>query len=256
MAAMIDEISVHPDAAPVAGRLAAERVLISGAGGALGSALAERAGAEGAELVLLDKDLAALESLHDRIEAAGHRQPALYPLDMLGASPDDYAELASRLEQELGGLDSLVHAAADPGEPAPLGLYDPQSWLKCLHVNINAGFLLTQSLLGLLRASHGRVVFVSDEAGRSGRAALGAYAVSKWAVEGIMATLAAEYSAAHPVIGCSVDPGALQSGLRRALFTGETAQEVAAPAAAASAIAALLDPARPPRNGARYRVVG
>lgn len=235
--------------------LTGQRVLITGAAGGLGDALSEIAAAAGAELVLLDKDLKALETLHDRIEAAGHRQPALYPLDMMGASPDDYAELANRIEQELGGLDVLVHAAADFGEPAPLTLYDPQAWLKCLHVNINASFLLTQALLVLLKASGGRVIFVSDEAGRAGRAAMGAYAVSKWAVEGIMSTLAAEHSPAHPVTSCSVDPGAMQTRLRRQLFTGETADEVPAPAGAAAAVARLLDPADVPVNGGMYRVV-
>lgn len=240
---------VQPD------RLAGQRVLITGAAGGLGGALSERAAGEGAELVLLDKDLKSLESLHDRIESAGHRQPALYPLDMMGASPDDYAELASRIEQEFGGLDTLVHAAADVGQPAPLTLYDPQSWLKCLHVNINASFLLTQALLVMLKASAGRVVFVSDAAGRTGQAAMGAYGVSKWAMEGMMATLAAEHSPAHPVVSCSIDPGAMQTRLRRALFTGEMADEAPAPGAAAAAVAQLLDPAEPPVNGGMYRVV-
>jgi len=235
-------------------RLSGQRIVITGAAGALGGALAEQVAAQGAEVVLLDRSLEGLESLHDRIEAAGYGQPALYPLDMLGAGPDDYAELADRLLASLGGVDALVHAAADCGSPSPLDLYDPQAWLKCLHVNINAAFLLTQALLALLRDSHGRVIFVSDAAGRSGQAAMGAYGVSKWAVEGMAATLAAEHSAAHPVISCSVDPGAIQSTLRRQLFTGETVDEVPTADIAARALATLLDPTAPPVNGAMYQV--
>ncbi len=235
-------------------RLSGQRILVTGAAGALGSALAELLAAQGAEGVLLDKSLNGLEALHDRIEAAGHGQPALYPLDLMGAGPDDYAELADRLAESLGGVDAVVHAAADFGSPSPLGLYDPQAWLKCLHVNINAAFLLTQALLGLLRDSRGRVIFISDAAGRSGQAAMGAYGVSKWAIEGMAATLAAEYSAAHPVISCSVDPGPIQSTLRRQLFTGETVDEVPTAATAARAIATLLDPAGTPANGALYEV--
>ncbi|KAF0280067.1 SDR family NAD(P)-dependent oxidoreductase [Spiribacter aquaticus] len=235
-------------------RLSGQRILITGAAGALGSALAEQLAAQGADTVLLDKSLNGLEALHDRIEAAGHGQPALYPLDLMGAGPDDYAELADRLAESLGGVDAVVHAAADFGSPAPLSLYDPQAWLKCLHVNINAAFLLTQALLGLLRDSQGRVIFISDAAGRSGQAAMGAYGVSKWAVEGLAATLAAEYSAAHPVISCSVDPGAIQSTLRRQLFTGETVDEVPTAEIAARAVATLVDPAATPANGAMYRV--
>lgn len=251
---MIEPLTATRDTPPTPGRLAGQRILITGAAGELGCALAERAVAEGADTVLLDKSLDGLESLHDRIEASGHGQPALYPLDMMGAGPDDYAELAGRLDESLGGVDAVVHAAADSGEPAPLGLYDPQAWLKCLHVNVNAAFLLTQALLPMLRARQGRVIFVTDEAGRTGRAAMGAYGVSKWAVEGIAATLAAEYSEAHPVISCSVDPGALQSRLRRQLFTGETVDEVPTADYAATALARLLDPATPPVNGTMYRL--
>ena len=252
---MIEPLTANLDTPPDPGRLAGQRILITGAAGELGGSLAERVVAEGADAVLLDKSLDGLESLHDRIEAAGYGQPALYPLDLMGAGPDDYAELAERLDESLGGIDAVVHAAADPGEPAPLGLYDPQAWLKCLHVNVNAAFLLTQALLPMLRTHRGRVIFVTDEAGRTGRAAMGAYGVGKWAVEGIAATLAAEYSEAHPVISCSVDPGALQSRLRRQLFTGETVDEVPTPDGAATALAGLLAPATPPVNGTMYRVV-
>ncbi len=251
---MIHELIAQPDYQAQGERLRGQRILITGAAGGLGSALAEWAAAEGAEVILLDKALDALEALHDRIEAAGHGQPALYPLDCMGASPDDYAELAERLEASLGGLDSVVHAAADLGAPAPLGLYDPQTWLKCLHVNVNAAFLLTQAVLPLLRQSAGRVIFLSDECGRTGQSAMGAYAVSKWAIEGLMATLSAEYSSAHPVSTCSVDPGAMRTALRRQAYAGETAEESPEPSGHAAALLDCLDPAQGMINGATYRI--
>jgi len=234
--------------------LANQRVLITGAAGGLGSELAIQAASAGAEVILLDKDLPALEALHDRIETALGQQPGLYPLDLMGASPDDYLELAERLEHSLGGLDVLVHGAAQVGKPAPLQLYDPQTWLETVHINVNAAFLLTQAMLGLLRHSAGRIIFMSDRCGREGQSAMGAYAVSKWAVEGLMHTLAAEYSTHHPVSTCSVDTGPMRTALRRAAYAGEMADEVPDPEHAASAVVRLLNRQDKLDNGASYRV--
>ncbi len=247
-------LKTRPDYQPSGARLEGQRLLITGAASGLGKALASLAAAEGAELILLDRNLKALERLHDEIEAHGLAQPALYPLDLMGASPDDYTELADRIAESLGGLDALVHAAADIGEPAPIALYDPQAWLKCLHINVNAAFLLTQALLPLLRGSAGRILFVSDECGRTGQAAMGAYGVSKWAIEGLAAMLAAERSAAHPIDCCSVDPGAMRTALRRNLYAGEMAHESPLPDGSAAAMLELLDPTIPLANAQQYRV--
>lgn len=248
------ELTAPTDPRPVPERLAGRRILITGAAGSLGGALSGMAAAEGADLVLLDSNLKQLEALHDRIEAAGYGQPGLYPLDFMGASPDDYAELAERLRGALGGLDVIVHAAATVGDPAPIGLYAPQAWLETLHVNLNGPFMLSQACLPLLRADAGRILFISDACGRAGRAAMGAYAVSKWGLEGLMETLAAESSGANPVTACSIDPGALRSRLRRQAYAGEMPDEVPAPEGAAAAILPLLAAGDSPINGGRYTV--
>ncbi len=252
---MTDPLPLSASDTLTPGSLAGQRILITGAAGGLGQALSEQAAAAGAELILLDRNLEGLEALHDRIEAAGHAQPALYPLDLLGASPEDHAELAGKLEEALGGLDTLVHAAAEVGEPAPLALYDPETWLRTLHANLNGAFLLIRACLPLLREQGGRVIAVSDECGRAGVSALGAYGVSKWALEGLVQMLAAEHSRANPVSACSVDPGPMRTALRRYAWAGEMADETPPPEAAAGAILGLVDPATPFVNGAMYSVM-
>ena len=251
---MTIEIAAPASVDPVPGRLRGCRILVTGAAGGLGRPLCLQAAGEGAELVLLDCNLKGLEALHDDIEEAGYPQPALYPLDLLGATPDDHAELANRLQQALGGLDAVVHAAAALGEPAPLSLYDPETWLRTLHANVSGAFLLIRACLPLLRPQAGRIVAVSDRCGRQGQAAMGAYGVSKWALEGLVQTLAAEHSAANPVIACSIDPGAMRTNLRRHAYAGEMAEESPPPEAAAAALLTLLDPAHPPANGGLYSV--
>lgn len=252
---MTAPLSLTPPGDLPADALAGRRVLITGAAAGLGAALARLAAAHGATVVLLDKNLPALEQVYDAIEAAGHPQPALYPMDLLGASPDDHAELAERLQASLGGLDALVHGAAQLGEPAPLAHYDVEQWLKTLQVNLNAPFLLTRACLPLLaQAQAGRVLFLSDRAGREGRAYLGAYAVAKAGLEGLMRTLAAEQPAAAALTVASIDPGPMHTALRRSAYPGEVTNRLPAPEQVAGAVLALLHPGTPLTQGGQYRV--
>lgn len=252
---MIQDITREPDNAPTADRLTEQRLLITGAAGGLGLALATRAAAEGATVIMLDKNLKGLEDAFDAIVAAGHREPALYPLDLLGAQPDDYLTLAERIEQQIGGLDGLIHNAAELGQTAPLGLQDPHRWLQTLQTNINGPFLLTQCCLRLLQQSHGQVVFISDACGREGKAAMGAYGVSKFAMEGMMAILAAESSPARRVCTYSIDPGPMRTALRREAYAGEMASEIPETDGVAAAIIKLLDPTQSVINGHQYRII-
>jgi NAD(P)-dependent dehydrogenase (short-subunit alcohol dehydrogenase family) len=251
---MTTDWPIAPSTLPQPGRLTGQRLLITGAAGGLGRAVATIAAAEGADLVLLDRDIKGLEALHDEIESEGHGRPALYPMDYLSAAPDDYAQLASGIAADLGGIEQLLHAAADAGEATPMALYDPQTWLKTLHININGAFLVTQALLPMLREQAGRVIFVDDHNAHHGRAAMGAYGVSKAAVMGMMRVIAAEHSPANPVVSCAVDPGPMRTALRRGLYAGEMADEVQAPTQAAACVATLLDPRHRPSNGVHYRV--
>lgn len=148
---MIEEISRTLNEPTPAARLVGQRLLITGAAAGLGFAIAKRAAAEGATVILLDKDLKGLEKAFDAIVEAGGPEPALYPLDLLGAQPSDYQQLAERIEESIGGLDQLINNAAELGQTAPLALQDPQRWLQTLQTNINGPFLLTQSCLALLK---------------------------------------------------------------------------------------------------------
>lgn len=252
---MIEDIPKQPDDAPIESRLNGQRILITGAAAGLGLTLAQRAAAEGATVILLDKNLPGLEKAFDQIKEAGGVEPALYPLDLLGAQPDDYWELAERVETQMGGLDWLINNAAELGQTAPIALQDPQQWLQTLQTNLNGPFLLTQCCLRLLQQSRGKIAFISDASGREGKAAMGAYGVSKFAVEGLMATLAAEASNANPITSCSIDPGPMRTALRRQAYAGEMASEVPATDGVAAAIIKLLDPNHSVVNGTQYRII-
>ena len=125
-------------------------MLVAGAHGGLGS-VASRACAEaGATVVLLGRKLPRLNRVYDAVAAAGP-EPLLYPLDLEGATPDDYAELAGRIEAELGRLDGILHCAAEFRGLTPLEHQDPAQFARAIHVNLTAPWWLLQACLPLLR---------------------------------------------------------------------------------------------------------
>ena len=246
------DVTIPRDYTPADDLLADRVVLVTGAAAGLGRALALACAARGATVVLLDKDLKKLETVYDEIEQAGHPLAALYPLNLEGVGPAEYLELASTLDREFGRLDVLIHNAAMLGELSPMHQYDPELWARTLHVNINAPFLLNQALLGLLqRSRQGRILFVSDRAGRRGRAFWGAYGVSKFGQEGIMETLADELGTRSPVRTMSVDPGVVNTALRRQCYPGEDAAALPQPEQVAPLLLYPLGPEGHDLQGAR-----
>ncbi|MEZ5541935.1 MAG: SDR family oxidoreductase [Pseudomonadota bacterium] len=208
---------------PAADLLHERIILLTGAANGIGRALADGMAAHGATLVLLDKDVQGLERAYDEIVAAGHPEPALYPMDLAGAGPDDYTALAVTLEREYGRLDGLVHNAAELGALVPIGNTEIELWFRTLQTDLNAPCLLTMACLGLLGASRdASVIFTSDAVGRHGKAYWGAYGVAKAGLEGFMQILADELDTNTPIRANSLDPGPVRTGLRRIAYPGET----------------------------------
>ncbi len=203
-------------ATPLADRV----VLVTGASGALGDAASRACAQAGATVVLLGRRVPKLNRLYDAIAAIGP-EPAIYPLDLLGASPADYAQLAQRIESGCGRLDGILHAAASFHGLTPLANTEPEDFINALHVNVGAPFLLTRACLPLLlRASDSAIVFVLDDLARIGRAYWGGYAVAKHALDGMRKVLADELENS-PVRVSALQPGPMQTTLRAKAFMTE-----------------------------------
>ena len=243
--------SIPGDYLPAPDAFAGRTVLVTGAGGGLGRGVAIGAARCGAEVILLGRTVRKIEETHDRIVEAGGPPPALYPMDLSGADPGDYAELAGRIGQAYGRLHGIVHAAAAFSGLAPLAHLEPADWLRTVHVNLNAPFLVTAACLPLLQSvPDAAVVFVGDAVGRCARAYWGAYAASKSGVEGLARVLAEEVEAAGtPRVVC-IHPGPMRTALRRRAFPAEPPEGVPEPAAVAGGVLYALDPAAPIPHGA------
>ncbi|BAP41055.1 YciK family oxidoreductase [Pseudomonas sp. 21LCFQ02] len=197
-------------------------ILVTGAGRGIGAAAARSYAAHGATVLLLGKTEANLSQVYDQIEAAGHPRPAVIPFNLETALPHQYDELAAMLEAEFGQLDGLLHNASIIGPRTPLEQLSGENFMRVMHINVNAMFMLTQALLPLLKqSSDASVVFTSSSVGRKGRAYWGAYGVSKFATEGLMQTLADELDGVAAVRANSVNPGATRTDMRAQAYPAE-----------------------------------
>ena len=234
---------------PPAGLLAGRVIANTGAGDGIGRALALAAARLRAEVVLIGRTVSRLEAVEAEIatpDAAGQRAPAasIAPLDLEKALAGDYDRLAAALQERYGRLDGLVHNAAHLGALSPIEHADMRNWVRVLHVNLTAAFALTQVLLPALRASQdASVIFTSSSVGRRGRAHWGAYAVSKFGVEGLSQVLADELEGNSAIRVNAVNPGPTRTRMRRQAYPAENAETVAAPAAVVNPYLWLLGPA-------------
>ena len=206
-------------------------LLVTGASGAIGGAVAMACARHGARVILNGRSVRKLEKLHDDIVATGAAAPAIAPLDFEKADAAAYDSLADAIEQQFGRLDGLAHVGGLLGDRSPIEHYDVPTWMKVMHVNVTAAFILTRTLLPLLqRAPDASIVFTTSGVSVKGRAYWGAYAVSKFADEGLMQVLADELATDRPIRSNSVNPGAVRSAMRAKAYPGEDASTLTAPA--------------------------
>jgi NAD(P)-dependent dehydrogenase (short-subunit alcohol dehydrogenase family) len=225
---------------PAAAGLDRRTILVTGATGGLGRASALACAEAGAQVILLGRKVPALEKVYDEIEALGGVTPAIYPLNLEGATPADYEELAASIERQCGGLDGIVHAAAHFAGLTPLREFKPEEWMRVLQVNLNGPLFLTQALLPLLQQSaDAAVVFVEDDPVRMRKSFWGAYGVAKAAQSGLAAILHEE-TENSPVRVASLLPPPMRTALRRMAYFGENTQERPEPADFANAVVYLL----------------
>ena len=219
--------------------LAGRVVLVAGAHGGLGSAASLACARAGASVVLLGRKLPKLNRLYDALAKEGP-EPVLYPLDLEGASPDDYAELAARIESELGRLDGVLHCAAEFRGLTPLAHTDPAAFARAIHVNLTAPWWLTQACLPLLsKADDAAVVFALDDLQLTRQAFWGGYGVSQHGLAALVGMLHAELANGSVRVS-ALQPGPMRTGLRAQAFVEEDDRIARDPAVHADACVTLL----------------
>ncbi len=213
---------------PAADCLKDRVILVTGAGDGIGRAAARTFAVYGAHVILLGRTRDKLEDAFDWIEAHTDTRPVIVPCDLAALDDTSAVALVDAIGGEFGRLDGLLHNASVLGPRVPVVHYDSQEWQKVMQVNAFAPFLLTRHLIGLLEASgDASVVFTSSSVGRRGRAYWGAYAVSKFAVEGLSQVLADEHEHAGRIRFNTLNPGATRTRMRAWAYPGENPATVA-----------------------------
>jgi NAD(P)-dependent dehydrogenase (short-subunit alcohol dehydrogenase family) len=221
--------------------LSGRLILVTGASRGLGRAVALAAARAGAHLVLVARTQGALEELDDVIKAEDLVPPTLAPLDIT-----DHAAvngLGASLYQRFGRLDGWVHTAADPGVLTPVAHMDANLLDKVLKVHVVGVQRLIGALDVPLQASPaGRAVIATCSVGRPGGAFFGAFAAPRAGLESLVLSYAHETAKTALRVNL-VDPGPMETLLRRKGFPGEPKGKNPEPEVIAPRVLPWLDPA-------------
>jgi len=236
------------------GELKDKVILVTGANRGFGLAITMDLSKAGATVIMLGRDLGSLEYAYDAVVDAGYNEPILYPLDLEGATPENYQELQDNVLEKFDKLDGLIHNAAILGAQMPIEQYDIKLWYSTLQINLSAPFMLTQFLIpALAKSEDARILFLSSSVGREAKAYWGAYSVSKFGIEGFAKTLSEELEKTNISVN-TVDPGKLRTEMRRTAYPAEDSSTVPMPEEKSAAIVYLLSNLSPKMNGEQLTI--
>lgn len=209
--------------------LRGKTILVTGAGDGIGKCAAITYAKLGAKVIILGKTVKKLEAVYDEISALGDDNCAIIPLDLKGATPKHYSDMAQTIEDQFGALDGVLFNASALGHIQPFAQISENEFHNVMQVNLNSAFFMTQALLPVLKkSSQASVIYTSSGVGQQGRAYWGTYAISKFATEGMMQVVADEYSNSTIRFNC-INPGKTRTAMRAKAYPAEDANTLKTP---------------------------
>lgn len=184
-------------------------VLITGAAGNLGGALAEAFHEAGATLVLGERNLEKLQEI-----AGDWANTLLLPVDLLDEA--SVQQMAAAAAAQYGRIDVLANIAGGFTMGAALHETELKTWEFMLNLNARSVFLMCRAVIPhMLAQGAGKIVNVAARAGLSGGARMAPYSVSKSAVIRLTESMAAELKGHNINVNC-VMPGTIDTPQNRA----------------------------------------
>ena len=190
-----------------------QRVLITAGASGIGAAIAGAFAASGASVWVADVDAAALAA-----RPSGWRGECLDVADEPAV-----AALLARVEQDWGGLDVLCANAGIAGPTAPVEEVTLDAWRRCVAVSLEGAFLCAKHVIPMMKRQRaGAIILTSSTAGLFGYPNRAPYAAAKWAINGLMKTLAMELGP-FGIRANTICPGAVDGPRMEAVLAREAA---------------------------------
>ena len=199
----------------MSGRLAGQTAIITGAGSGIGRATARLFAAEGARVMIVDRDQAALETTKSAMEGAGAA-----PLTVIGDAGDeaDVARFASLAIAEWSVIDILYANAGVSGGMVPFLENTTALWMDVLRINLLGPFLAIQAVAPhMVARGRGSIICTASVAGLRANAAGAPYSASKAGVISLVQT-AADALAGTGVRVNAICPGLIETGMTAPMF--------------------------------------
>jgi NAD(P)-dependent dehydrogenase (short-subunit alcohol dehydrogenase family) len=164
-------------------------VLVTGASRGIGRAIAERAAADGARLVLCARSP---EPLRETARALSKSAEVVaVPAD--ASREDEVERVRDEALARFGRVDAVVNNAGN-AESSPFLKTERAFWDRMIAENATSAFLVSRAFIGgMAERGSGRIVMVASVSGKQGAPYIAAYAASKHAMLGLMRSLAAEF---------------------------------------------------------------
>jgi NAD(P)-dependent dehydrogenase (short-subunit alcohol dehydrogenase family) len=236
-------------------RIQGKRAFITGASRGLGRQLAIDFGREGAAgLVLVSRDENSLKETQKLVDEINPNTKVLVIVADLSRPDEIERVVAQTLREFHGRLDVLINNASILGPtPMPYLLdYPLEDFRQVLNTNLIAPYLLIQKLVAGMIEHGGSIINVTSDAGITGYAGWGAYGISKFGLEGLSQTWAAELEGSCVRINW-VDPGNMNTLMHRLAEPNEDPTQWAQPAEVTEVFLYLASDESKHVNGKRFQ---
>ncbi len=198
--------------------LSEKSALITGGSRGIGRAIAFAYAHAGARVFICGRNQQELNRAVREIHEAGGVAAGV---DGDVGNAADVTRIVSSAVERYGTIDVLVNNASILGPRGSIANYPQRDWDEVLRINLTGVFLLTQAVLKIMSARQsGSIINVSSGVGRIGKAHWGAYAVSKFGLEGLTQVLADELKETAIRVN-SVNPGATRTSMRAQAYPEE-----------------------------------